>query len=63
LHNTKIWKKSIPALLKYPNSWILCIDDDFLYPNDFIETFSNAHKNNPNIPLSGVNLRMHANHN
>lgn len=52
-HNTLVWKKTIPTLLKYPNALILCIDDDFIYPQNFIETFYNKHKELLNIPLVG----------
>ena len=38
-NDTKVWKKVIPTLIKYPNDYILCMDDDFLYPSDFVKTF------------------------
>lgn len=52
-HNTKVWKKLIPTLLRYnsDNDIIISIDDDFKYPNDFIETLYNDYvrygKKNP----------------
>lgn len=51
--NTKAFKKIIPTLRKYPNDAIICIDDDFIYPKDFISTFVEAHKRYPANPLSG----------
>jgi len=49
----KAFKKFIPTLKKYPNDVILAIDDDFIYPKDFIETFIEEHKHSPDTPLSG----------
>lgn len=54
--NTKAFKKFIPILKKYPNDVIITIDDDFLYPNDFIETFYKRHLEKPHTPLSGNNV-------
>lgn len=36
-HNIKSYKKIIPTLLLAPNSVIITIDDDVIYPIDFIE--------------------------
>ena len=60
-YDTKVWKKSVPTLYKYPNDCIICIDDDFIYPNDFLETFIKAHKENPYTPISGVNIKIFEN--
>jgi len=51
--NTKVYKKIIPTLLKYKNSLVLSIDDDFIYPTTMIEDFYNIYKKNPNSPISG----------
>lgn len=51
--NDKAYKKFIPTMLKYPNDAIICIDDDFIYPKDFISTFVKKHKEFPKNPLSG----------
>ncbi len=51
--NLKAFKKFIPTLKKYPNDAILAIDDDFIYPSDFIESFISRHQEIPNSPLSG----------
>ena len=56
--NQKAFKKIIPTMQKYPNDLILAIDDDYLYPTDFIETFIEAHKKHPNQPLSGNQVRI-----
>ncbi len=56
--NNKAFKKFMPTLKKYPNDIIITIDDDFLYPSDFIETFYNKHLEKPKIPLSGNNVVM-----
>lgn len=51
--NTKVYKKIIPTLLKYKNSLVLSIDDDFIYPKTMIEDFYKIYKKNPNSPISG----------
>ena len=62
--NTKPFKKIIPTMLKYPNDAIISVDDDFIYPEDFIQTFVETHRKYPNNPLSGnkeifVGLKAH----
>ncbi len=56
-NNSFVWKKSLPAIVKYPESYIICIDDDFIYPQDFISTFKNMHNKYPDIPLTGTNSK------
>ena len=51
--NAKAFKKIIPTMKKYPNDAIIAIDDDFIYPEDFIQTFVDMHKRYPNNPLCG----------
>lgn len=51
--DTKVYKKIIPTLKKYPNDCIICIDDDWLYPTMMIEDFMNTHRMFPNNPISG----------
>lgn len=51
--DTKVYKKIIPTLKKYPNDCIIGIDDDWLYPKQMIEDFMNIHKKYPNNPISG----------
>lgn len=58
LGNTKAFKKIIPTMDKYPNDAIISIDDDYIYPKDFIETFVKKHKQFPHSPLSGNNYLM-----
>ncbi len=50
--NIKSWKKTIPTFKLYPNDCIICIDDDMLYPNDFIERLWNKHLEYPNNPIT-----------
>lgn len=57
--NTKAFKKFIPTMKKYPNDIIIAIDDDFIYPTDFIETFVKKHREIPCYPLSG-NLEIYS---
>ena len=51
--DTKVYKKILPTLKKYPNDCIISIDDDFLYPKEMIEDFMDVHKRYPNHPISG----------
>lgn len=57
--NAKAFKKFIPTMQKYPHDAIIAIDDDFIYPEDFIETFVKKHKEMPEYPLSG-NMVMYS---
>ncbi|MGM0915090.1 MAG: glycosyl transferase [Pseudomonadota bacterium] len=43
----KSYKKIVPALLDFPDSIIITLDDDILYPKDTIEILVNKHKENP----------------
>lgn len=51
--DTKVYKKIIPTLERYPDDCIISIDDDWLYPKQMIEDFINIHKKYPNNPISG----------
>lgn len=51
--NSKAFKKFIPTMKRYPNDIIIAIDDDFIYPTDFIATFVTAHEKAPRNPLTG----------
>ena len=50
--NIKQWKKIIPTLFKYPKDCVICIDDDRLYPKDFIECLWNTHLKYPQSPIT-----------
>ncbi|SDN95085.1 hypothetical protein SAMN04487957_102484 [Halomonas shengliensis] len=41
------YKKIVPALLEFPDSIIITLDDDILYPRDTIEILVNKHKECP----------------
>lgn len=43
----KSYKKIIPTLNYYSNADIITVDDDIIYPVDFIEKLVSAHINNP----------------
>lgn len=58
--DTKVYKKLIPTLKKYPNDCVISIDDDWIYPAGMIEDFMDIHKRYPNNPISG-NKEMHFN--
>ncbi|MBQ8704668.1 MAG: hypothetical protein IJ524_09915 [Bacteroidales bacterium] len=51
--DTKVYKKLIPTLKRYPHDVIITIDDDFLYPSGMIEDFMSIHTKHPNNPISG----------
>ena len=51
--DTKVYKKLIPTLKRYPNDAIITIDDDFLYPQGMIEEFSLLHSEYPDHPIGG----------
>jgi len=51
--DTKVYKKLIPTLKKYPDDCIITIDDDFIYPSGMIEDFVSVHNQYPEFPISG----------
>ena len=51
--DTKVYKKLIPTLKRYPEDCVISIDDDFLYPNDMISDFLTIHRKYPQFPISG----------
>ena len=53
VEDTKVYKKLIPTLKKYPDDCIITIDDDFLYPKGMIEDFWKVHVQYPDNPISG----------
>lgn len=55
VEDTKVYKKIIPTLEKYPNDCIISIDDDWLYPEGMIADFVETHKRYPNNPICGTN--------
>lgn len=57
--NLKAFKKFIPTMKKYPDDVIIAIDDDFIYPEAFIESFVSKHNECPNNPLSGNQVMLH----
>ena len=50
--NIKSWKKTIPTFNLFPNDVIITIDDDKLYPSNFIEFLWNKHLEYPNNPIT-----------
>ncbi len=51
--DTKVYKKLLHTLKRYPNDIVISIDDDFLYPSGMIEDFLSMHQRHPNHPISG----------
>lgn len=56
LEDTKVYKKLIPTLKRYPNDIVICIDDDWIYPLEMIEELVAFHKRYPNHPISGNHI-------
>lgn len=46
--NIRSYKKLIPTLKEYSDQIIITVDDDIMYPIDFIEKLLNNYKKNPN---------------
>ena len=51
--DTKVYKKFIPTLKRYPKACVINIDDDLIYPPTLIEDFISVHKQCPNNPVCG----------
>lgn len=43
----KSYKKLVPTLIKYPNSTIITVDDDYIYRKNLVEDLWNLHIKNP----------------
>ena len=51
--DTKVYKKLIPTLKKYPEDCVISIDDDRILPPGMFEDFISVHKQYPGYPVSG----------
>lgn len=51
--DTKVFKKLLPTLKKYPDACVVNIDDDWLYPPGMLEEFMRIHEKYPDNPISG----------
>lgn len=60
VEDTKVFKKLIPTLKKYPDACVVPIDDDWIYPDNMLEEFMEIHRKCPWRPISGN--RVHAFH-
>lgn len=54
VQDLKSYKKLIPTLIKYPNDYILTIDDDQIYKDGFIKSFYEAMIQYPDCIFCGV---------
>ena len=52
------YKKIIPALKQYPDSYIVTADDDIFYPKDWLKTMWSEYKNYPNTIISSRTRRI-----
>ena len=50
--------KLLPALLEEPGALIVVVDDDVIYPQDFIETLLEAHRSDPAAALGYRGWRL-----
>lgn len=57
--DTKVYKKLLPTLKKYPDACIVNIDDDFIYPPEMLEEFMRIHQQHPSSPISGNRERAY----
>ena len=58
VEDTKVYKKIIPTLRKYPDACVINIDDDFIYPKGMIADFMSVHQRYPNYPISGNRVSL-----
>lgn len=56
--NWKVYKKFLPILKDYPDALICPFDDDILYPNTMFAEFLEMHKQFPDSPISGANIKF-----
>ena len=52
------YTKLIPALRAFPESLIVTVDDDVIYPYDFLENLMNVHHQHPESICANVVLKM-----
>ena len=51
--DTRVYKKFLPTLMRYPNACVVNVDDDMLYPDTMLEDFWKTHLKYPNNPICG----------
>lgn len=51
--DTKVYKKFMHTLRRYPQACVINIDDDLLYPHTMIEDFMAVHEKYPDNPVCG----------
>ncbi|OBT19501.1 hypothetical protein A9263_15190 [Vibrio cyclitrophicus] len=54
--NLRSYKKLVPTLEQFPDSHIITIDDDIIYPDDMLELLIRDHKNHPDCLIG---MRAH----
>lgn len=59
VEDTKVYKKVLPTLQRYPEDCIINIDDDFIYPSYMIEDFIKTHNKYPSYPISGNRIVLY----
>lgn len=59
--DTKVYKKLVPTLKRYPQDCVITVDDDWIYPSGMIEDFMTVHREFPDNPISGNRAVYHGN--
>ncbi len=59
LKDTKVYKKFVPTLQKYPDACVINIDDDCIFPKTMIEDFLTLHQHYPKYPISGNHVVLY----
>ena len=57
--DTKVYKKIMHTLRRFPDACVINIDDDIIFKPDLIEKFIKMHNRYPDYPISGNNVYVH----
>ena len=60
-HDTKSYKKLIPAIAEFPDDIIVTVDDDLLYESNLLEKLVRSHESNPDAIHANRAHRITAN--
>lgn len=59
VEDTYVWKKFLPTFKIFPKDVIICVDDDFIYPDGMIKDFVETYETNPTKPVSGNRVTLY----
>lgn len=57
--DTKVYKKLMHTLRRFPDACVINIDDDIIFKPNLIENFIKIHNKYPDYPVSGNNIYVH----